>query len=74
MTCTKAAPDHKNGTGTAAIEAAQDDPIQYTRDTVTGHTMIHHTGHTANPPHIEAHQATTLRIAVDHIHDLPTNH
>ena len=73
MTCTEAAPDHNNGTGTAAIEAAQDDPIQHTKDTVTDPTVTHHTSHTANPPHTAAHQATTLRIAVDHIHDLPTD-
>ena len=27
MTCTEVVPDHNNGTGTATIEAAQDDPI-----------------------------------------------
>ena len=32
MTCTEAAPDHHNGTGT---EAAQDSPIQHTEDTAT---------------------------------------
>ena len=34
MSCPEAAPDHNNGTGTATMEAAQDDPIQYTKDTV----------------------------------------
>ena len=34
MTYTEAAPDHNNETGTAAIEAAQDDCIQHTEDTV----------------------------------------
>ena len=43
MTCTEATPDHNNGTGTATIEAAQDNPIQHTRDTVTGHAMTLHT-------------------------------
>ena len=74
MTCTEAASDHYNGTGTAAIEAAQDDPIQYIRDIVTGHAMIRHTSHKSNPPHTAAHQATTLRITVDDIHGLSTNH
>ena len=61
MTCTEAAPYHNNGTGSAAIEAAQDDPIQHTEDTVAGPTITHHIGHTANPPHTAAHQASTLR-------------
>ena len=41
MTCIEAAPDHNKGIGTAAIEAAQDNPIQHTGDTVTGHAMTH---------------------------------
>ena len=72
--CTEATPDHNNGTGTATIETAQDDPIQHTGDTVTGHAMIYHTSHTTNPQHTAAYQATTLRTAVDHIHNLPTYH
>ena len=59
MTCTEATPDHNNRTGSAAIEAAQDDPIQHIEDTVTGHTVTHHTGYTANPSHTAASQATT---------------
>ena len=35
--------------------------------------MTHHTGHTTNPLHTTAQQATALRIAVDHTHDHPTN-
>ena len=73
ITCTDPIPDHNNGTGTAAIEAAQDDPIQHTGNTGTGYALIHHMGDTANPPHTTAHQATPLRITVDHIHDLPTD-
>ena len=73
MSCTEAAPDHNKGTGTATIEAAQDDPIQLAGDTVTGHFIIHHTEHTANPAHSTAQQATALRITVDHIHNIPTN-
>ena len=69
MTCTEAAPNDNNRTGTAAIEAAQDNPSQHTMDTVTGPTMTHHTSHTANPPHTAAHQITTLRIAVDCTHN-----
>ena len=64
VTCTEAPPYHNNGTGPGTMEAAQDDSIQHTGDTVTGHTMIHHTSHTKNPPHTIAHQANTLRIAV----------
>ena len=74
VTCTKATPDHNNRTGTATIEAAQDDPIQHTEDTVRGPAMTHHTGHTANPPHTTAHQATALRITVDHTYDHLTDH
>ena len=72
VTCTEVSPDYNNGTGTATIEAAQADPIPQTGDTVTGNTMICHTGHTTNNPHTVALQATTLRITVHHIHDLPT--
>ena len=74
MTCTEATPNHKNRTGTATIDAAQDDPIQHTDDTAAGPTITHYTGHTANPPHATACQATTPRIAVDHTHEHPTNH
>ena len=74
MICTEAPHNHNSGTGTATIEAAQGDPIEHTEDTATGPTKTHHTGHTANLPHTAGHQATTLRIAVDHTHDHPTNH
>ena len=73
MTCTEFAPDHGNGMGTATIEAAQDDPIQHTEDTATDPTMTHYTCHTANHPHTAAHQDTTLRTTVDHIHVHPTD-
>ena len=68
MTCIEATPDHTNGTGTAAREADQEDPIQHTEDTVIDPTMTHHTGHTT------AHQVTTVRTAVDHIHAHPKDH
>ena len=74
MICTEATPNHNNGTGTATIEAAQDDPTQYTEDTAKGPTATHHTCHTAIPQHTLAHQATALRIAVDHTHNHLTNH
>ena len=74
MTCIEAAPDYKNGKDSATIEEAQDNTIQHTKDTVADPTMAHHTGHTANPPHTTAHQATTLRTAADHIQAHPTNH
>ena len=73
MTCTEAAPDHNNETGTVTIETAQGNPIQHTEDTVTGPAMTHHTGHTANPPHTAAQQATALRITVGYTHDHLTN-
>ena len=74
MTYTETAPDHNNGTGTAIIEAAQDDPIPLTADTGTDPIMTHHTGHSANHPHTTAPQVTTLRTTVDHIHGHPTDH
>ena len=74
MTCTEAPPDHNNGTCSATIEAAQDDPIQHTDDTVTDPTMTHPTGHITNPPHTTVHQATTLRTTADHIYTHPTDH
>ena len=74
MTYTEAVPNHDNGTDTAAIEAAQNDPIQCTEDKVMDAAMTHHTSHTANHPHTAAHQNTALRTAVDHIHTHPTDH
>ena len=74
MTCTEAIADHNNGTGTITIEAAQHDPIQHTKDTVTGHAMTYQTSHTASPPHTAAHQATNLRITVDCPNDHLTHH
>ena len=73
MTCTEAVPNCNNGTGTAAVEAAQDDPIQQTEDTVVYPTMIHHTSNTAIHPHTTPHQVTPLRTTVDHIHAHPTD-
>ena len=74
MTCTEATPDCNKGTGTAAIEAAQDNPIQHFKATVTETTMKHHTSHTTDHPHTTAHQVTTLRTTVDHIHVHPIDH
>ena len=68
MTCTEAAPDHNKGMGTDAIEAAQGNPIQHTKATAAEPAMTHYTGHTT------AHQVTTLRTAVGHIHIHPTDH
>ena len=45
--------------GTAAIEAAQGDPIQHTKATATECAMKHHT---ADYPHTAAHQVTTPRL------------
>ena len=73
MTCTEAAPDCNKGMGTDNIEAAQGDPIQHTEATVTEPTMTCLTGHTADHPHTTAHQVTTRRTAIDHVHAHPTN-
>ena len=74
VTHTEAAPDHNNGTGSATIEAAQDDPIQHIEDIVADPVMTHHTDHTANPLYTPAHQATALRATADHNHAHPTEH
>ena len=73
VTYPEAASDLNNGTGTATIEANQDDPIQHTKNTVTDPTMTHCTTHTTNHPHTTAHQVVTLRTAIDHIHTHPTD-
>ena len=57
--------------GTAAIEAAQGNPIQHTEATVAEPAVKHLTGHTTDHPHTAAHQVTTLRTAVDHVHVHP---
>ena len=74
VTYTEATAGHDNGMGSATIEAAQNNPIQCTKDRVTAPTMTHYTGHTANHTHTAAHQVTTLRTTVDHIHTHSTDH
>ena len=59
--------------GTDTIEAAQGNPIQHTEAMATEPTMRHHTGHTADNPHTTAHQITTVRTALGHIHIHPTD-
>ena len=73
VTHTGAAPDHSIEMGTATVEAAQDDPIQHTKDTAKDPTTTHHTGHTKNHPHTTAHQDTTLKTTVYHIYAHPTD-
>ena len=73
VTCVEAAHNHNNGTGTATVEAAQDDPIQHTKDTATGSAVMHHTCHTTNPLHTAACQATILRITVITFMTTPLN-
>ena len=65
MTCTEASPDHNNGTGTATIEAAQDDPIQHTKDTDPDPAITHYTSHTTNHPHTAAHQVPLTQMIID---------
>ena len=74
VTSTEATPDHNKGTGTAATEAAQGDPIQHTKATVTEPTMTQYTGHTTDHPHTAVQQVTTLRTTLDHVHAHPTDH
>ena len=74
MTCTEATPDCNKGMHTATTEIAQGDPIHCTEATVAKPAMTHHTDHTADHPHTTAHQVTTLRIMVDHVHAHPTDH
>ena len=74
MTCTEAAPDDNKGTGRDAIGSAQGNPIQHTKATAAEPTVTHHNGYTAQNPCTAAHQVTTLRTAVGHIHVHPTDH
>ena len=64
----EATPDHNKGMGTAAIEMPQGNPIQHSKATATEAAMMHHTSHITDHPHTTAHQVTTLRTAVDHVH------
>ena len=74
MTYTEAAPDCNKGMGTAAKEAAQGYPIQYSEAKFAEPNVTHHTDHTADHPHTAAHQVTILRTVVYQIHAYPTNH
>ena len=67
MTCTEATSDHNSGMGTATMEAAQDIPIQHTKDTVANPAMTHHTSHTTN------HQHTTSSLSY-HSQDCSRSH
>ena len=67
-----ATPDYSQGTGTAAMEAAQANHIQHTKDTVAAPAMTQPTGHTTDLAPTTAHQVT-LRTTVDHIHAHPTD-
>ena len=71
MTCTEAAVGHNKGMGTAATEAAEGYPIHHTEATVTEPAMRCLTNHTTDHPHTTAHQVTTLRTAVNHVHAHP---
>ena len=67
-------PDCNRETGTAAIEAAEGNPIQNTSATVTEPAMTHHTCHIADHQHTTVHWVTALRTTADHIHIHPIGH
>ena len=74
MTCTEATPDHNNGTGTDAIEAAEGDPILHIEATTIEPAITHYTGHTTDSLQSTAHQVITLRNTVHHVNVHPTDH
>ena len=74
MTCTEATLDCNKGMGTAVIEAAQGDPMQHSKATVTEPIMMHHTSHITDYPHTTAHLVNALRTAVDHVHVQSADH
>ena len=54
MICIKATLDHNTRIDAATTEAVHDDLTQPAEDTATDLTVIHHTSHIADHPHITA--------------------
>ena len=71
--CTEATPDHNNGTGTSAIETAQDDPIQHTEDTVTGPTIKGHMAYFIGDQDSKKGKDSNMHI-IDGIHNIKEKH
>ena len=65
--------DHNTGIDAATTGAAYDNLTQLTEDTATDHAVTHHTGHITDHPKMEVLQVIDSEIAVDHIHDHPTD-
>ena len=65
--------DHNTRIDAATTGEAYDDLTQPTEDTAANLAMTHGTGHTADNPNIKALQVVNSEIAVDHIHDHPTD-
>ena len=65
--------DHNTGIRAATTRAVHNDLTQPTEDTAIDLAMTHHIGHIANHPNIKGLQVIDPGIAVDHMHDHPTD-
>ena len=74
MICIEVVPGHNIGIITTTPEAVHNAPVLCTGVTAIYPTMIHHTNHTTDHPHIEAHPPTTPEIDGTHIHVHLTSH
>ena len=69
----EATPDHNTGIDTTTTEAAHDDLVQPTEDTVTDLTVTPCTSHMADHPHIAALWVINPEIVIGHTHNHPNN-
>ena len=69
----EAAVDHNTAIDEATTGAAHDDLAPPIEAIGIDLTMTHYIDHITDHPHIEALQVIDPKIAVDHIHDHPTN-
>ena len=65
--------DHNTGIDGTTTGSLYHDLPQPREDTTTDLTMTHPTSHITDHPNIKALQVINPKIAVDHIHDHPTN-
>ena len=65
--------DHSTRIDAATTGAAHNDLTQPTEDTATHLTVTHHTGHITDHPNMLSLQVIFPKIAVDNIHDHPTD-
>ena len=65
--------DHNTRIDATTTGAVHDDLTQPKEDTATDFTMTHHTSHIFDHPNIAPLLVIDPEIAVDHIHDHPTD-